>query len=161
MEGNGQLRMESAPHRLRQVWGYAQERPNAFVESAVRVLAREGVSLKELSPSPHAAADRWGRALADCVASGDCQGGVIFCHDPGLVCCVANKVAGLRAVPVVTVMQAGRALLSVGPNLVAVEMPGRTYFEIRQILRLVCAQSGGCPDGVACTLRELDGHAHR
>ena len=89
-------------------------------------------------------------------------GGVVFCDDPGLVCCVANKVPGLRAVAVTTVAQAARATLTLGANLLAVEMPGRTFFEMRQILRCLCgAESTACPAGVACTLRELDGHAHR
>ena len=46
-------------------------------------------------------------------------------------------------------------------NLLVVEMPGRTFFEIRQILRTLYAAVAACPEGVACTLRELDGHAHR
>jgi ribose 5-phosphate isomerase RpiB len=86
---------------------------------------------------------------------------VVFCEDPGLVCCVANKVAGLRAVAVSTISQAARATLTLNANLLAVEMPGRTYFEVRQILRTLCNGSGICPEGVACTLQELDGHAHR
>jgi ribose 5-phosphate isomerase RpiB len=87
---------------------------------------------------------------------------VLFCHDPGLVCCVANKLPGLRAAAVLTVAQAARATLQLGANLVAVEMPGRTFFEVRQILRTVCLSPAiACPAGVACTLQELDGHAHR
>jgi ribose 5-phosphate isomerase RpiB len=122
---------------------------------------REGFALRELT----AAADpvcRWARAVAECVARSECRGGVVFCADPGLVCCVANKVAGLRAVAVSTVGQAARATLSLGANLVAVEMPGRTFFEVRQILRTLClCGEPACPPGVACTLQELEGHAHR
>ena len=143
------------------MWGVAQDRPYPQVASAVQGLRRDGVMLKELGACTDAACS-WSRALAECVSRGDCRGGVVFCHDPGLVCCVANKVAGLRAVAVVTVAQAAQALLGLGPNLVAVEMPGRTFFEIRHILRSLCvAGAAACPDGVACTLRELDGHAHR
>jgi hypothetical protein len=40
-------------------------------------------------------------------------------------------------------------------------MPGRTFFEVRQMLRMLLEGSRVCPDGVACTLTELDGHAHR
>jgi hypothetical protein len=149
MNGNGQ-------------WGYAQDRPYAWVESAVRGLARDGIGLQALPALSKELPCRWAKALAECVAKGECHGGVLFCNDPGLVCCVANKVAGLRAVPVVTIAQMGQALLTLGANLVAVEMPGRTFFEVRQILRLACSgRNGGCPDGVACTLQELDGHAHR
>jgi hypothetical protein len=150
------------PTAPRQTWGYAEERPHPLVRSAVQALVREGVALKELSPPGEAEPCRWARAVAECVGRGECHGGVVFCQDVGLVCCVANKVAGLRAIAVVTVQQAARATLSLGANFVAVELPGRTFFEVRQILRSLCV--GGepaCPSGVACTLRELDGHAHR
>jgi hypothetical protein len=142
-------------------WGYAQERPLPVVRSAVQSLNREGIELHELANGEREPG-RWAQALAECVRRGECRGGVVFCQDPGLVCCVANKVNGLRAVSVVTVLQAARATLTLGANLVAVEVPGRTFFEVRQILRTLClAGDPACPDGVACTLRELDGHAHR
>jgi hypothetical protein len=143
-------------------WGYAQDRPHGLVQSAVQSLEREGIRWKPLPPAEASSPCLWAKALAECVARGECQGGVVFCQDPGLVCCVANKVAGLRGVAVTTVAQAGRAVLTLGPNLVAVEMPGRTFFEIRQILRVLCVPGqAACPPGVACALQELDGHAHR
>jgi hypothetical protein len=142
-------------------WGYAQDRPHGLVKAAVQGLAREGVLLRELACCDGLLC-RWAKALAECVARGECAGGVVFCEDPGLVCCVANKVAGLRAVAVTTVGQAARSTLTLAANLLAVEMPGRTFFEVRQMFRALCALNpAGCPDGVACTLRELDGHAHR
>jgi hypothetical protein len=150
------------PATPRPVWGFAQDRPHPMVASAVLALRREGLTWKELPPAEAGSECRWARALAQCVARGECKGGVVFCQDPGLVCCVANKVAGLRAAAVTTVAQAGRAVLTLGPNLLAVEMPGRTFFEIRQILRVLCVPAEpACPPGVACTLQELDGHAHR
>jgi hypothetical protein len=146
----------------RPVWGYAQERPHPLVKSAVQALERDGQVLRELTGSGTLTSCRWASELAACVAEGRCHGGVIFCEDPGLVCCVGNKRAGLRAVSVTTVAQAARAALTLGPNLVAVEMPGRTYFEIRQILRILCeAPSLDCPNGLACTLKELESRAHR
>jgi ribose 5-phosphate isomerase RpiB len=143
-------------------WGYAQQRRQPLVASAVQALRREGVDLEELTAAGDGPPCRWAQALAECVAGGRCSGGVVFCADPGLFCCVANKVAGLRAAAVLTVSQAARATLSLGANLLAVEMPGRTFFEVRQILRTLCGgQAPACPPGVACTLAELDGHAHR
>jgi ribose 5-phosphate isomerase RpiB len=143
-------------------WAYAQERPHAHVQSALQALEREGVSLGELKLPGRSSSCRWARALAEWVGRGDCRGGVVFCDDAGLLCCVANKVAGLRAAVANTVDQAARATLTLGANLVAVEMPGRTFFEVRQILRICCsAQAPACPPGVACILKELDGHAHR
>jgi ribose 5-phosphate isomerase RpiB len=146
----------------RMSWGYAQERPHTLVQSAIRSLEREGMLLKDLGLQDRSPACRWAHAVAECVARGECWGGVIFCDDAGLLCCVANKVAGLRATVANTVSQAARATLTLGANLVAVEMPGRTFFEVRQIIRTVCsAAAPACPAGVACTLKELDGHAHR
>ena len=53
------------------------------------------------------------------------------------------------------------ATLTLAANLLAVEMPGRTFFEVRQILRICCAAAAVCPAPLAGTLQELDGHAHR
>jgi Ribose/Galactose Isomerase len=143
-------------------WGLAQERPHVLVRSAVQALQREGVLLRELEPPETSSPAAWARAVADCIARGECQGGVVFCEDAGLLCCVANKVAGLRAALANTVTQAARATLTLGANLLAVEMPGRTFFEVRQIIRTCCSKAApACPAGVACTLQELDGHAHR
>jgi hypothetical protein len=140
-------------------WGYGQDHPHPAVQHAVQALERDGVVFRPLANGQSLPA-AWARSLAECVARGDCSGGVVFCEDPALVCCVANKTAGLRAAPVATLTQLARALQALAPNLIAVEMPGRTFFEIRQILRSVTAVRA-CPDGVACTLKELDGHAHR
>jgi hypothetical protein len=141
---------------------FAEERPYPLVRAALAVLARDGLRLRELPSAGNGLPCRWARAIAECVASGECRGGVIFCDDPGLVCCVANKLPGLRAVAAATIHQAARATLTLGVNLLAVEMPGRTYFEMRQMIRLLCRpESPTCPDGPASTLMELDGHAHR
>jgi hypothetical protein len=61
-----------------------------------------------------------------------------------------------------SVEQARLAVAKLGANLLIVERKGRTYFECRELLRLCegCV-SIVCPDGVACVLEELDGHAHR
>jgi ribose 5-phosphate isomerase RpiB len=84
----------------------------------------------------------------------------VFCADPALVCCVANKVRGVRAAAVATASQAARARKSLAANLLAVEMPGRTLHELRQIVRTAVARAA-CPAEVAKVLEELDGHAHR
>jgi ribose 5-phosphate isomerase RpiB len=137
--------------------GYAQDRPYPLIASVVVALRRAGICLQELSCEQEIRS-RWSHAIATRVARGDCRSGVVFCEDPALVCCVANKVSGLRAAAVATINQAARAARTLGANLLAVEMPGRTYFEILQILRV---GASACPDDVAETLRGLDGHAHR
>ncbi len=141
-------------------WGFAQDRPHVVVQSAIQALEREGVTFRELKMPRQSSACRWAQSVAQCVADGDCRGGVVFCDDAGLLCCVANKVAGLRAAVANSVAQAARAMRTVAANLLAVEMPGRTFFEVRQILRICCA-AAVCPAALSGTLQELDGHAHR
>jgi ribose 5-phosphate isomerase RpiB len=155
-------RLEGAATAPAARWAQAQERPWPLVHNALQAAAREGIGLGELPATAEVSPQKWALAVAQGVDRGPWQGGVVFCGDPGLVCCVANKLPGLRAVPVTTVDQAVQALRNLGANLLAVEMPGRTFFELRQILRLLGGgASHACPPEVARTLQELDGHAHR
>jgi ribose 5-phosphate isomerase RpiB len=143
-------------------WGCAQDRVYAVVQSALHALGREQVQVQNFPVVRDEDIARWARSIGECVAKGTCCGGVVFCQDPGLISCVANKIPGLRAAAVTTIAQAARATLTLGSNLLAVEMPGRTFFEVRQIIRQLCAaQPRSCPEGVACTLRELEAHANR
>jgi hypothetical protein len=152
MDGNGRK-----PAR----WGYAVEgKPSTMLEVALRSLRRQGAEPNGL-PSCQGDACNWVRDLAECLARGECRGAVLFCEDAGLACCVANKVAGVRAVAVNGISQAVRALQALGANLLVVEMAGRTYYECRELLRLCREHPAACPPGVACVLQELDGHAHR
>jgi hypothetical protein len=141
-------------------WGYGQDWPHPMVQSALQALEREGLLLRPLSSSNTTLPGVWARDVAGFVARGECTGVVVFCENPAVMCCVANKVAGLRAAAVTTLVQLGRALQTLAPNLIAVEMPGRTFFEVRQILGTVCT-TRTCPNDIAQTLKELDGHAHR
>lgn len=140
-------------------WGIAQEKPDALVTSAVRSLEREGLRFKSLASRGEQEPCRWARALAECVKSGEFAGGVGFACDPGLICCVANKVKGLRAVAVCSVNQATRAVAGLAANLIIVEMPGRTLFELKQILKRVCC-GDVCPPETIAVLQELE-DAHR
>jgi hypothetical protein len=133
-------------------WGYAQQPSDALVEAALTALRREGLAL---TPLPGGIPLEWARAAAT-----DFAGGVVFCGDPGLVCCIANKIKGVRAAAVSSVKQAFQARRSIGANFLAVETPGRTLFELRQIVR-AAVQPVACPAEVAKLLGDLDGHAHR
>jgi ribose 5-phosphate isomerase RpiB len=143
-------------------WGTTQERPYPCVTSAIQAVEREGIAFASLPARASTAPCMWARAVAECVRKGECQGAVLFCDDAGLVCCIANKVPGLRAVAVAGMVEANRATAALGANLIAVAPAGRTFFELRQILRTVCrAGVQACPVEVSRTLQELDGHAHR
>jgi ribose 5-phosphate isomerase RpiB len=159
-----QVRRQAADEKpaAASTWAYAQDRPAALVKNVVQSLAREGIPLKEMECADDREVCHWARLTAECVGRGDCRGAVVFCEDGGLVCCLANKVPGLRASAVRSIAQAGRAAQMLGANLVAVEMPGPTFFEVRQILRTICGGGNpNCPPAVATALQECDGHAHR
>ncbi len=151
---------DTASAKRQACWGVGQDSPYPVVAAALAALQRDGLKLQalgRLADKP----ESWARAMAEGVARGECTGGVVFCQNAGLIACVANKVAGVRAAAILSVPQAAIARHNLGANLAAVEMPGRTLFEIRQIVRTLCGQDPACPPGVACVLKELDGHAHR
>lgn len=154
--------------KSRMAWGYMMERPDSVIQNVVQSLARDGVQLQEISVtsrrSSAARADEecetlacgLARQAAEIVAGGQCRGVVVFCPDPGLTCCVANKVKGIRAVAIATATQVGCAAKGWGINFLALE-PGRsTFFELRQILRGVCSGPVACPDRVAEVFRLLE-----
>jgi hypothetical protein len=153
MSGNGQGRA---------TWGVAVEgRPAPMLQVALGAACRNG-SAPQLLPSCNGEACSWVREVAQCLQTGQCRTAVLFCQDAQIACCVANKVAGVRAAAVWTVTQAHRAVEQLGANLLVVEMAGRTFFEFKEMLRLCHNGTGpACPARVACVLQELDGHAHR
>jgi hypothetical protein len=138
-------------------WGWAEDASSGLVIAAVHALAREGVPLNALSKITDPIA--WSRETANAIEAEQIAGAVAFCGAPELVVCVANKMSGVRAAAVTGVRQAARARQKLGANLLAVEMPGRTVFEVLQILKQ--AVGGQCPEPLARVLQELDGHAHR
>ncbi len=149
-----------------QGWVVVQEKPDGVIANVLRSLARDGAPLAEwpAEPRPSGSEDmsaRWAKMVAANLGQGQYGGVAAFCQDAALVCCVANKVAGVRAAAVVNAAQASRARLKFAANLLAVEMPGRTFFEVKQILRAALQNKGSCPENVAKLLQELDGHAHR
>jgi ribose 5-phosphate isomerase RpiB len=143
-------------------WAFAQERPFAAVEAVVQAMRRELISFEDWGNCGRLSVARWAGQVAEQVVRQPDSGVVVFCEAPALVCCVANKVADIRAAGASTAAQALQATKDLGANLLAVEMPGRTFFEVRQILRTV-SQAGrpACPRELADILGKLETHAHR
>lgn len=142
-------------------WGYAVEgKPSMMLQAALRALGRNGAPPQAL-PACEGEPCGWVRRVAECLKNGECRAAVLFCGDPCLACCIANKVPGVRAAAVWTVAQAARAVEQLGANLLVVETAGRTFYECKEMLRLCHDRPATCPPGVACVLQELDGHAHR
>ena len=149
--------MEATEHGA---WCCAQDNAYPMVSSALQTMSKYGDRYQKI-PAPTSTLCRWAREIAERVAQHEFRGGVVFCSDPGLVCCVANKVAGVRSAVSVNITQAARASLTLAANLLVVEMPGRTFFEIRQIMRQLCESKQDCPATTAATLRELESDADR
>ena len=133
-------------------WFYAKEKDQALIASVVQALERDGIALAILDGTPRTLAEK---------LTGNYVGGIIFTGDTATVVCIANKVAGVRAAAVGSVPQVTRARKALGANLYAIEIPGPTFFEVRQMLRTIVSGVTQCPDDLAKTLKELDGHAHR
>jgi hypothetical protein len=146
--GDVTVRREEATSTGGLAWAVLSDRSYAFVRAAVATLVREGLAIREEN-----ADDMSPKYIARSVTTES----VIFTPDTALVVCAANKVPGVRAVSVSSVGQMARALQTVAPNVVAVEMPGRTFFEIRQVIRL-CVQGGhrDCPTELADVLKSLE-----
>ncbi|MBI3822501.1 MAG: hypothetical protein HY289_07455 [Planctomycetes bacterium] len=134
-------------------WFVAQEKSDALIAAAVKSVERDGIVLTGLEFTT-------ARKIAEALVAKK-AGVVVFCSDPATVCCIANKIAGVRAAAVGNMMQTSKAKKNLGANLFAIEMPGPTFFELRQMLRTIVAIVPSCSECVAKTLQELDGHAHR
>lgn len=139
-------------------WCYAQEKHDAMTSAAIKAMEREGTTLTPLDIT--AASGSWARKAAETILAGY-LGGIVFCSDPASACCVANKISGMRAAAVVNAAQVVRAKKNFGANLFAIEMPGPTFFEVRQMLKAIVTGGARCPEETANVLKELDGHAHR
>jgi ribose 5-phosphate isomerase RpiB len=143
-------------------WIYAQERVDPMAGSVIQLLKREGLNFSEVKvpgcqSATGADACSMAREVAQSVVRGECTGALVFCLDPGLVCCVANKVKGIRAVGVHSAPQACRAVKGLAANFLALEIGKSTFFELRQILRGICGASGTCPEPLVGVLKELEG----
>jgi ribose 5-phosphate isomerase RpiB len=156
------IRDDSEPRQSRKAasWIAALEREEPSVRAALAATARDGISVAA-SMVDSANRPAWYRSLGLAIREKQSTGCLVFCASAAEVVCAANRVAGLRAAAVATATQAKKALARIGANMLAVEMPGPTFFEVRQIVKTAAATTPACPDDVAKVLQELDGHAHR
>lgn len=151
-----QIRWQETESKTKQAtggWILAQETSDTIMTAALRSLERDGIALSIVTDSP--------RAIAESLIKNAHRGAIVSTINAAIVCCIANKIAGVRAAAVSSVKHASQARKNLGANLFAIEMPGPTYFELRQMLKTIVAGPDPCPESVASTLKELDGHAHR
>jgi ribose 5-phosphate isomerase RpiB len=135
--------------------GYGSDGLYPQVATVVLALGNEGFTLKALQMQQGIGSMLLGKNAGEMVASGVMKSAVLFCREPEAAACAANKLVGIRAAAVNNMMQAKRVCASLGANMMVVEMPGRTYFEIRQVI-LLMMNTKGCPEGSQTILERLD-----
>ncbi|MCI0379617.1 MAG: RpiB/LacA/LacB family sugar-phosphate isomerase [Gemmataceae bacterium] len=142
----------------RNAWHYATENPDSLVDAAIQSLARDGLHFVKwkTAAEPIAAC---AKVLTGLLVGKESAGGVVFCSNPWLMCCVANKVTGVRAATVQNAKEAAQARASTGANFFAVPMPGRTVFEVKSLLKAVVTTTPKCADETTKVFEELDQHA--
>lgn len=147
---------EAKPGDRTTKWFYAQENVDTMIAVLTQALARDGIALTpfEMANGP------WIVRLAERIMTNN-AGGIAFVREPALTCCIANKIAGIRAAAAHSVPNVTSIKKTLGANLYAIDHVGKTFFELRQMLRAITADAPKCGDDLAKTLQELVGHAHR
>src|SRR6516164_3650174 len=84
------------------IWCYAREKHDAMISAAIKAMERDGNTLTPLDVT--AASGSWTRKVAEMILA-SYLGGIVFCGDPASTCCVANKIGGMRAAPVLNAAQ--------------------------------------------------------
>lgn len=135
--------------------GYGSDGLYPQLATVVLALSREGFTLKALQTPKDIESILLGKTAGEMVASGVMKSAVLFCREPEAAACAANKLVGIRAAAVNNMMQAKRVIQAMGANLMVVEMPGRTYFEIRQVILLMMDRKS-CPEAAQTFLERLD-----
>lgn len=135
--------------------GYGSDGLYPQLATVVLALGSEGFTLKTLQMQQGIGSILLGKTAGEMVSRGEMKSAVLFCREPEAAACAANKLVGIRAAAVNNMMQAKRVSQSLGANLMVVEMPGRTYFEIRQVI-LLMMDAKGCPEGTRAQLERLD-----
>jgi hypothetical protein len=141
-------------------WGIAVEAPSPVVAAAIQALLQDGRMLTVMEYVRGDVVD-WIRSIAHQVVQRQAPGAVVVSEQPSLAACIANKVPGMRAASVSQTSEIGALKAVLSPNLFALTAAGRTFFELRQMLKLATASPPACPESTAKVLKELDGHAHR
>ena len=85
-----------------------------------------------------------------------------FCENAGMVCCIANKLLGVRATAVGDAARGTKTLTEWGANFVGIEVSAFTFFQLKQLVRTICTCTGAaCSNEAARVIEELESHANR
>ncbi|MFQ3650075.1 MAG: hypothetical protein SNJ75_07055 [Gemmataceae bacterium] len=140
-------------------WSVWYDRAYPFLPAVAQTLLREGFAIR--FHQVHGSPFEWTREIAQSVSLNHLSGGVVFTCVPHVVSCIANKIAGIRAAMVSSIFQLNSATLELQPNFIVVEMPGRTFFEMKQFVRSFLIPTPSLSPELAHLFQELEHHAHR
>ena len=111
----------------------------------VREMKQQGIEIERLAQSGLAGVVN---ELADAAARGGKS--ALLLTDEGMAAvCMANRQRGVRAALAGDVAAVGRAVMSLGANVLAIEPAGRSRFQMREMVKAFCR--GGprsCPEGL-------------
>lgn len=139
------ISFEAKAKQTKASWRIAEERPFDVVRSVLASLGREGLIFEKCQEKGSKSIVDWTQELMT-----DERRIVAFTGDPALMACVANKSAAIQAAAVTTVAQVEKALRTMAANWLAVEMPGRSFFELRQMLKLASQERERLENGNLC-----------
>lgn len=121
-------------------WQAVISKANSQVEAVVKNLLSAGAAWEtRLTGLPVEAARQGVSALC----RGEAAGVVVFAEQPELVACLANRNSKLRAAAVWNAQQVAAAARHLGANLLAIDPVGKSFFELRTMLKAFMA--GGTP----------------
>ena len=76
--------------------------------------------------------------------------GLVFAHDAAAPLCIANKHNGIRAIPGVNVPSVEEANRELGPNILVIEYPTQTAYQIKQMVeRFLSGPTAARPETAA------------
>jgi hypothetical protein len=121
-------------------WAAIVSRATAAVEKLLNDTAGSpGPWRRELVGTPQEAA----RRATSSICRGEACGAIVFAECPEVVACLANRNTSIRAAVILDPAGVTSAIRSLGGNVFCVAPDGRSYFELRNLLRSVIA--GGVP----------------
>ncbi|HUG89882.1 MAG TPA: hypothetical protein VML55_03550 [Planctomycetaceae bacterium] len=114
------------------------------------IVSRNTPAVERVLGDARSASRPWRRELAGdvreaaqravgCICRGEASGCVVFTQSPEAVACLANRNAAVRAAVAADTAGAAAAVGSMGANALCVSPDGKSYFELRTMLRAFTA----------------------
>jgi hypothetical protein len=132
----------TSPTAIRTPWVALVSKTTSTVTSAVGSLRENGGNVEQrlVGTSVEAAQQAIG-----ILCRGDAVGVVVFTDEPEATACLANRNATVRAAVVTSVPQATSIQRRLGVNLAAINPVGQSFFELRNLLRVVTSGNPTAP----------------